>query len=505
MNQRMAIGVMVLALAVALAIAWAVLRPGRGGRTNADAIEHTTPEQACGTALQMPMEEGPPDQPEVEGWDAPDPVVAPAPTTLVPVLDTPDYSPAIRRGGAFIEFEVCDARGTRVPLQGHGAKLWRRIGNYWLAEQATIDPAAGVIRCDGLGEQDIPPTGLEPGTYELELTSPVWGNIRHEFSVARDERRTERLITPHTKVNVCFRFTDAEGKPVQYLPARPSVTTTAEPLEEVARPGAPTVKLRHPPGVTHGGSGMYWSSHGSGDGYPRKYDKPPLYATDNGAWWVTVFAGGTNTVTFGLQELWGQAEYQIADSFTSRSEITVQLPTVPDFAVRVLEWGEPIEGWTPGGRDSLDEADAPRQQPQFDPYTAVVHEGTARAIVEANAPVQVRVEMSLNGTAYWNVMYRQDTTHWYDLSGLLETVSPSELNRPSCTAPEGRVFQKNSFRENPFAPHRPLEIGLCRPTRFFQRARKSPPKSPTTVSRENAKARKGPLHHFALSRFRGCS
>ena len=414
---------MAILATLALGAAWYFFSLGDGHSNKATALHDEGGGRECGSPLQMPdREQSPADQPAVEA-DTPAIPESPAqPVTefVPPLLDTPDYGPAIQRGGAFVDFELFDAKGTRVPVQYYGVKLWRKVGSYWLADEAAADTDRNVIRCDGFGEGEGATAGLEPGEFELELFSPTWGSFRHQFSVSRGERRVERLTTPHTKVVVCLRFSDASGNPVAYLPGVPKVITSSAPLDEVARPEPVTVALRSAPGESERVGGMGWFGSGSGTSYPREV-KPVLLPTDNGAWWITVYAGGTNTVKLKLgEELWGIEEYTLEDTFTARSEVAVTLNTPADFATRVLEHGPVREDYPAGDRHVLEAPAAPPAKPAFDPYTVVIPEGLTRVVVQVAAPVPVSVQMSLDGSRLWGDMEKLGDVHWRNLSSQSE-------------------------------------------------------------------------------------
>ncbi|MCA8917061.1 MAG: hypothetical protein KDB90_16855 [Planctomycetes bacterium] len=417
MGQRRAIAFRVMLLASALAAAWFFSRTD-GVRPNAADLADggNTPLDSSPLALPDPIHpaEGlPEDQPE-HTQPAPE-----ATNVVVPMLDTPDYGPAIQRGGAYVDFELYDPNGARVPIQFYRASLWRKIGDYWIADELRTDVERNLIACDGLGEQGLPSAGLEPGSYELELTSAQWGNFRHDFSVSRGERRTDRLTTPNSRVAVCLRFSDSDGRPISYLPSRPRVSSTSTALDPIERNSPETVSLRDSPfrPISLPG-GIGWSGSGSPDRGRRLLPNvPPLYPTDDGAWWIWVFSGASNTISVNLNaELWGLAEYTCEDTFTSRSEVEVVLSTPAEFEKRVLEWGKPLEGYTPGDRNIREVQAEVHDKVEFDPYSAAVKPGVTRVVVETVSSVPVLVQMSINGTSFWRVMYARGDLHWYDLS-----------------------------------------------------------------------------------------
>ncbi|MCA8911864.1 MAG: hypothetical protein KDB82_09180 [Planctomycetes bacterium] len=410
MRERLALLVLALLLAVGLAVAWFYLRDDGAAQTNTVAVDDEAIGQDNSTPLEMPESESTgelpieevrlPDSTDLNHTDEPDAETA----TSEPLLDTPDYGVAIRRGGAAAEFELVDIHGDAVSANTYSAALWRRVGNYWIRDEALPVHGSNRIGCLGL-TLDREYTGLEPGNYELELSSKAFGSFRHEFSIERGEFHQERLVTPYWEKHVVFHFTRPDGSPVTYLPAIPRNTYTSDSLPEKDHDAAATIRLRTPLDVPEaGGGGMtMWGGHPD-SGIPIERKGPnPLYPTRDGCWWVTVQAGATNTVSLRLDAaVWGQAEYTITNTFVTVERIEVVLPTPDDYPERVAEYGEPVKdfpaGNEPAARQEIIEArDKRAARDKFDPYTSELPVGKTRVILEVDGPKRLSAEISDDG------------------------------------------------------------------------------------------------------------
>ena len=117
MRERLALLVLALLLAVGLAVAWFYLRDDGAAQTNTVAVDDEAIGQDNSTPLEMPESESTgelpieevrlPDSTDLNHTDEPDAETA----TSEPLLDTPDYGVAIRRGGA--TSSGCRAGATR--------------------------------------------------------------------------------------------------------------------------------------------------------------------------------------------------------------------------------------------------------------------------------------------------------------------------------------------------------------------------------------------------------
>lgn len=358
--------------------------------------------------VHAPTEEPRP-QPPAPTPDHPAPL-QPAPTTAEPALHQPDYGPRLRRGGAQIEFELADAQGAAIPAQYCSVSLWRQLGSHWLKEEVGTQSGTSLVVCDGLGEENAPGAGLEPGDYELDIHSNRYGALRHRFTVVHGEKRRDKLLLPNWTRTICFRFIHPDGSPVHWVKSPPVVTSTSPALIGVDRSNAPDVPLRNPPtepnlGLTGGG----WASSRSSSARESR-DTNSVYPTDDGRYWVRVFAGAENTVRFNLGTLWGRDEYTVTDTFTEArwDDFTVSLATVADFADQVANL-EKRKADPPGGKlilaaDTYNEFTRPPQP--YDPLTAPVRPHEQRLVVRVSANFEPNVEISYDGKASRGVFQR---------------------------------------------------------------------------------------------------
>lgn len=402
----------VLLLLAGLAGLWWLLQDDSRGRLprNDVALDGAPVPRVPGP---QPVVERPQAAPEPDApaplLDEPGPV-APAPATPEPELHQPDYGPRLRRGAARIEFELADAQGAAIPAQYCSVSLWRMLGSHWLKEEAGTQSGTGLVVCDGLGEQNIPGAGLEPGDYELDIHSNRYGAVRHRFTVMHGEKRREKLLLPNWTRTICFRFVHPDGSPVQWIKSPPAVTCTSPALPGQARSQPADVPLRlaptDEPGLVTGGG--WYSSRSSSERMQRSNDS--VYPTDDGRYWVRVFAGAENTVRFTLGTLWGREEYTVTDTFTEArwDEVTVTLQTVADFAEQVAAL-EKRKADPPGGKQILaaDTYNEFVREPQpYDPLTAPVRPHEQRLVVRVSANFDPIVEISYDGKAMRGAMQR---------------------------------------------------------------------------------------------------
>lgn len=334
-----------------------------------------------------------------------------------PALHRPDYGHALRRGGSRVEFSLHDAGGEPVPAHLCEAALWRKLGEYWLREDCELAFRTNLLRCFGMGENGVPPAGLEPGDYELDLHSHRYGGLRHRFSVGSSESRQERLTLPNWTRVICFRFVHADGTPVLWLRSPPTVNTISPRPIPIDHPGAPMIAFRRPPTeepvvAGSGGSGSERFTQNI-----RRRPETELYPTDAGRYYVRVFAGAECTVRFALGSIWGREEYAVTSNFTDPAweETVVTLNTVADFADRVASMRK-RDADPPGGKLII-EADAHNELPQpsepVDPATAPMRQGEGRFVLDVTANFEARVLYSSDGRHVSGAFASAGGGRWY--------------------------------------------------------------------------------------------
>ncbi|MBX3460182.1 MAG: hypothetical protein KF696_09530 [Planctomycetes bacterium] len=328
-----------------------------------------------------------------------------------PALHAADHGERIWRGGARVDFELYDAAGNAAPAGDFLAVLWRQVGRYWVANEASA--AEDKIICEGLGHEEAHSTGLEPGWYELELLSNNWGNLRHRFHVSRGDRRTERLITPNTRRVVCVRYLHPDGNPVKWLPNRPTLTAQSVALEAVSRDAPYRLDFRSPPTAPlQGGGGGGWRG-GRGGRTVQRESPPTLYATDEGRWWFVAYIGAQNSITARLDaDAWGAEQSVVTESFLTTAEVVVTLPTPADFEARALAYSEQLSGAGAGNRLLLNPRPAPKAE--FHP-TQAPDGPQARLTIMLPHECEVDVQVSADGTRVSGRCHRHGRYRWQDV------------------------------------------------------------------------------------------
>ncbi|MBK9974086.1 MAG: hypothetical protein IPP14_04855 [Planctomycetes bacterium] len=405
-------------------------RPGTQGHA-----APVRPDRAAPETVQTPVaSETPPAAPELQE----------------PALHVPDYGPLLYRSGARAEFELADARGNPLGQVGLSVALWRQQGSFWLRDEATVTGARDRVICTGLGQEGLPGTGLEPGNYVLELESNQCGRLRHAFTVGRGEVLNQRIQMPNWSRVVCFRFVQADGSAVSHLRAGPSLVTQTTALNAVERPSPEVSFLRRPPASAALGGGGGWarySRRSSSSGPLRKQWVP----TDEGRYFVPVWAGAQNTVTFVLGDAWGQAEYKVTDEFVANQwdNFEVKLQTAPDFAEQLKQAGSLQV--PPGNVRVLD---AQNYRPEvYDPMTAPMQELAGRLVLKLDCNFEPIVQASFDGKTparvfehlgdLWYFNYGSAMPVWWRVSDGDFYESPWELIVHQEGAPQ---VQQRSFQ-----------------------------------------------------------
>ncbi|MCB9892820.1 MAG: hypothetical protein H6839_00055 [Planctomycetes bacterium] len=436
-NRILAPVILLVAVGALAGAIWLANRGATGVLPTVAELDNASQRAGDDSPLALPGAEPGDETPAPERTPDPTPATkTPAPTQ--PELHVPDYGPDIRRGGGFVDLELFESTGARMDVTGFEASLQRAVGDCWVEEVAIVDTRSNVVRCVGLGLAGLEPTGLEPGSYEVTLTSERKGCVRYRFEVARNERRTDRVELPVWTRTVSFTFVKPDGSPVGWIQEFPKVITTSKALEPVGHPRVGPLEFRRPPtepdeelppgrgGGGFGGSGWY-EMH-------RPGKDPPRYATDDGRWWVTVLAGCDNQVCFHFDEkLWGQQSYSFTDDFTVTDAQTVVLETVEGFDEKVFEPGHVATGYEPGNRGILSPVPPARVDFRGDP----VPRGRTRLLLTINAPCDVSVRLNWTKEKRTDRLKFEDGVHWiefddrptcdvtFDLPGNLNTLTDS--------------------------------------------------------------------------------
>lgn len=308
-----------------------------------------------------------------------DPVVAAQPMWAA------DLGPAIARSGARVEFELVDAKGQALESGTElGFELWRKVGKHSLREGARLNATRSAIICDAFDQG-----GLEPGSYELTVSCGPYGLMKREFRVSRGESRKDRLETPNWRRIIALSFTDQDGKPLPYLPLPPRYTAPGVSYTVPERTPPPGSVLRSPPEPMRTAVGLGGSRSSTSRTVRPSSPTALRFPTDNGKWYVRVFAGGKGSIRFELdQALFGATLFHVDSDFTEPHwDNYVTAYEVPaDFAARMEQ--RELKGAEDPGKRSLLEPPPPAREPDiFD--ISQLPEGYQRLIVSVTSPCAV--------------------------------------------------------------------------------------------------------------------
>jgi hypothetical protein len=290
----------------------------------------------------------------------------------------PLYGDAVLRGGARATFTLLDAKDQRLWNPSVSVTLYRHVGSYIVNEVVTWDVMTSQINCHGLSG-----AGLEPGTYALTVHASPYGAFKHEFNLTKGEQLVATLRTPHWRRVVCFEFTDQFGQPVLWIDRYPSVTTVAVTLDEHPQTSRPDRVLRDPPPTSgsggRGGAGGFAYRRARGSGGVRR----SVVATDEGRYYVPVYAGAQNDVTFTFYDaIWGVPEFSVSDTFEERDTVQVPLQLSSDFEAMIADHTK-LGAWDPGARSELDwQQQALKLLPSDTPFDSYVH----RVVIQLDGP-----------------------------------------------------------------------------------------------------------------------
>ena len=290
----------------------------------------------------------------------------------------PLYGDAVLRGGARATFTLLDAKDQRLWNPSVSVTLYRHVGSYIVNEVVTWDVMTSQINCHGLSG-----AGLEPGKYALTVHASPYGAFLHEFSLTKGEQLVATLRTPHWRRVVCFEFTDQFGQPVPWIDHHPGVSTVAVTLDELPETSRPGRVLRDPPPTSgsggRGGAGGFAHRRARGSGGVRW----SVVATDEGRYYVPVYVGAQNDVTFTFSDaIWGVPEFSVSDTFEERDTVQVQLQLSSDFEALIAEHTR-LGVTDPGARSVLDwQQTALKLLPSETPFDRYVR----RVVIQLDGP-----------------------------------------------------------------------------------------------------------------------
>ncbi|MDC1142476.1 hypothetical protein OAU50_05250 [Planctomycetota bacterium] len=388
--SRLVLAFVVIAL-VFVATWYAMVDDDRVVLTNAQSegeiLSEATPIDIPNPTLDIP------DKPSTQ-LDEPQKAKATEPVDSQEILfHEPNYGHLLQRGKGVVSFELFDANNKRVNVGETSANLRRILGDFAITDECRIDRNINRIVCDGLSTNGASPVGLEPGEYELTVTSGRWGNHRQRFHVMRGETRIERMQSEHFRRTICFYFADQHGQPVPWINGEPSVSCTSKELLPVSYGVPKDDFLKLPPDKS---SDLGMTGWGSSSSRRFRSDRTSYrYATDDGRFYFEVWAGAKNTVRFNLEEsFWGTKEVVVTDTFIdSRWELYQVTLTLPDEFTTHVEKLNEYKLKTPGNRpEPTNPAKSKPVKPDYHPETAPIRSGLGRVIISIDGPSTLQPE-----------------------------------------------------------------------------------------------------------------
>ncbi|MBX3475669.1 MAG: hypothetical protein KF754_14965 [Planctomycetes bacterium] len=315
-----------------------------------------------------------------------------------------DHWTLLRRATGTAVVDLKDAAGESLQPYRFSTSLFRRLGQWWVPYQVCSQYKNGILTLGGDGEPAPWSMGLEPGEYELEVNSYLYGSVRCHFEIQRDGVARLAIRTPRFRRVICFRFVDEQGNPVSHV-GFPSVVPSQWSLPDVARPQPDKPVLQRPPSEAPAERRRYCSSSIS-CGFGVRQD------TDSGACYVEVGAGQPSRITFGLGTLWGQDKYEVESDFVGPQydETKVTLRIAPDFDQAILRYSK-----TSGKAGNRALVQPPDREVPFNPYTAPAKKGWSRVIVRVPAGWPARVESLCEGSRGYFSFSEAHEVWWTEL------------------------------------------------------------------------------------------
>ncbi|MFT7619078.1 MAG: hypothetical protein ACI97A_002726 [Planctomycetota bacterium] len=260
--------------------------------------------------------------------------------------DTPlEFGAAVKTGTGRAIFQVVDKLHQKLDAKSSfHARLFRKFGSYWSRQGLNHDLKTNVITCAGhVG------TGLEPGDYELTVSSPHYGNATKTFTVANGQGIRGFVDLPHWKRTIRLKYVDENGEPLHAIATKPRYFPPVTP-QILKTWETPARVLAEPPAIEE-----EWTSYDEDfvidDAYREDEVQPGIaYLTKDGYWELQVYAGGNgwlvqHVATTAEPSHHLRKESNFADAKWENYEIEV---FYSDAEQRALETAQYMNGKTPG-------------------------------------------------------------------------------------------------------------------------------------------------------------
>ncbi len=245
------------------------------------------------------------------------------------------FGAAVERGRARLTLKIQDAKGQPlVPRFAANAqlRLSAQQGSYWLDRPLVYDWENSEILC--------PPAhhpGLEAGHYRLEASFGPYGDLDFEFSLSRNEERSQTLKTRGFSSEVVLSFRDGDGRAIPYTSFLPQFIPRSPIKLPALLPALPSVFSARPRPKPRRRD----IDPGPGPLQPAALALQTAVATDDGKIHLPIIAGqyGQVRVPFDEDPLFDTPSFERRDNFLSSSQrsIDIHVETAADYSRLVRE------------------------------------------------------------------------------------------------------------------------------------------------------------------------
>ncbi len=373
-----------------------------------------------------------------------------------------DFGPGILCGDSTVTFTLRDKKGQPlVAEQMIDVQLWRKLGKFWIQENAHFNKSKSTAICSGrLG------TGLEPGEYEIGFRCGGYGALWKKFAVSTEQRIIIPIEFPYWRRIIDLHYMGENKKPVKYLTSSPKYEFTPPQLPPRKRK-KPDRVLSYPPIYSQFNTILETSSGGVGGslgGSFLGYSRHNLsYRTKNGHWYLEVFAGlpGTLKQKFNYRAA-GRRSLDVQSHFEEEKwdshKITVNYTKERMADLERSSKSNCVNKDNPGNKAVLSSNKKTAVNPNIPPAIPMA----SRILFDVNAAIPLRphIENSLNATiSYLDVTYydrrvlksmgkwysdifpkkSREISYWYSDGALLRTKKKTRHYRDIFDNQESRI------------------------------------------------------------------
>ncbi len=391
-----------------------------------------------------------------------------------------DFGPGILCGDSTVTFTLRDKKGQPlIAEQMIDIQLWRKLGKFWIQENAHFDRSKSTAICSGrLG------TGLEPGEYEVGFRCGGYGALWKKFAVSTDQRVIIPIEFPYWRRIIDLHYMGDNKKPVRYLATIPKYEFTPPQLPPRKRK-KPDRVLSYPPIYSQFNTTIETSSGGVGSSFLGYRRHNLSYLTRNGHWYLEVFAGlpGTLKQEFNYRAT-GRRNLDVRSRFQEEKwdshKITVNYTKKRKADLEHRSTSNRVNKNNPGNETVLDSKKKSTVNPNIPPVISMA----SRILFDVNGAIPVRphIENSLNakishldvtyydrrarksmGTWYSDIFPEKsrEISYWYSDGALLRTKKKTKQYRNIFDNQKSRIA---TIRDSIAANLCILSIGMPTPT-----------------------------------------